>query len=247
MTWGGGGSCTILGPGGCSGGRGERRRREEAAEGLRLQSSGVDPPLCSRRACLPTAFIAISVPLRCDGPLLASVPFCRSLSAPNGGKSAGLFGSGHQRRVMGCGGLGLGRGVHVVFHCGSSCDPGGRAFAGHTPPLAALTLVNGGWRVQGRGEVSGQPSRSLSPTWAFLWALGIAKSPVGTGFFEADQICSKFTNSALFSPWTNLLSGCWYELRALTFVFCTPQEPMQGFMVVCLFGDIADDALVSQK
>ena len=60
---------------------------------------------------------------------------------PEWGKSAGLFGSRHQRQVMEFGGLSLGRGVHVVFHCGSSCNLGGRAFAGDTRPLAVLTLV----------------------------------------------------------------------------------------------------------
>ena len=64
------------------------------------------------------------------------------------------------------GGLSLGRGVHVVFHCGSSCNLGGRAFAGHTRPIAVLTPVTKGWRVWGRDEVRGQPSRSLSPTLA---------------------------------------------------------------------------------
>ena len=34
-----------------------------------LKRSGVDPPLCSSRACLPTAFIAFSVPFVCDWPL----------------------------------------------------------------------------------------------------------------------------------------------------------------------------------
>ena len=65
--------------------------------------------------------------------------------------------------------------LYVVFHCGSSCYLYGRAFAGHTWPLAVLTLVTRGWRVRGRDEVKGQPSRSVSLTLAFLWVLRIEK------------------------------------------------------------------------
>ena len=36
---------------------------------LGLKKSGMDPPLCSSRACLPTAFIAFSVPFVCGWPL----------------------------------------------------------------------------------------------------------------------------------------------------------------------------------
>ena len=75
------------------------------------------------------------------------------------------------------GGRGLGRGVHVVFHCGSLRDLGGCAFVGHTWPLAVLKFVTKGWRMGGGGgdEVRGQLSRSLSPTLAFLWVLRIEK------------------------------------------------------------------------
>jgi len=59
------------------------------------ERSGVGPPLCSSRACLHMAFIAFSVPLQCDSPLLASLPLRRSLSSLNGGTGAGPFGSGH--------------------------------------------------------------------------------------------------------------------------------------------------------
>ena len=49
-----------------------------------LRRSGVDPPLCSSRACLHTASIVFSVPLQCNRPLLVSVPSCRSLSFLHG-------------------------------------------------------------------------------------------------------------------------------------------------------------------
>ena len=142
-----------------------------------LQRSGVDPPLCSSRACLHTAFIAISVPLQCDSRLLASDPLCRSLSSLNGVGMLGslVLGALMVMQVMEFGGLSLGGGVDVVFHCGSSCDLGGRAFAGHTRPLAVLTLVTKGRRVRGKDEVRGQPSRSLSPILASLWVLRIEK------------------------------------------------------------------------
>ena len=101
-----------------------------------LKKSGVDPPLCSSRACIHTAFIAFSVPFTFNWPLIVpqaqcAAPIC-SLIGQEGWASRFWALSPAMLYIR----LRLGCGVHAVFHVGSLCAWGGwlaLATIGHLP------------------------------------------------------------------------------------------------------------------
>ena len=114
---------------------------------------------------------------------------CRFLSSLNGVRVLGSLVLGIN--VMELGGLSLGRGIHVVFHCGSSYDLAGvllLATLGHSP-FSHLSPRDGGCGGGMRSEVN--RAGLCHRPWLSYGSLGL-KNPSGYRLFRVRPYSHRF-------------------------------------------------------